>query len=102
MRKVKIKSLYDGERFKVNGVDSIHYLMDSGEGEVFFADKAHNRLICGTTIGELTEREASFCKQTLSSGDYFDYKGRIHTLIVIPETDIHAAILRFIGVKSNF
>ncbi len=102
MNKIKIKTLRSGERFKVKGIDTLHQLMDSGEGAVFFNNKAHNRLICSTVSGSLTVREASFVKQTLKNGDYFDYKGRIHTLVVLPQNEIHDTIVKFIGVKSNF
>ena len=101
MSKIEIKSLRSGERFRVSGIDTIHQLIDSGEGEVFFGDKSHNRLICGTS-GSLSEREEEFVKQTLSNGDYFDYKGRVHTLVVLPQNEIHETIVRFIGVKNNF
>jgi len=101
-KKIKIKSLRSGERFKVKGSDTLHQLMDSGEGEVFYAGMSHNRLICGTVSGSLTVREASFVKQTLSNGDYFDYNGRIHTLVVLPQNEIHDTIVKFIAVKSNW
>ena len=101
-KKIEIKSLRSGERFNVKGSDTLHQLVDSGEGVVFFNNKSHNRLICGTVSGSLTVREQSFVKQTLSNGDYFDYNKRIYALVVLPQNEIHDTIVQFIGVKSNW
>jgi len=85
-----IKPIQKFERFRVEGLDTIHQFM-------YMENK---RFICSEVQGKLTEAEEQKVTQTLSSGDYLQNEDQLFTFIVIPSNSIHKAQTQFIKIHQ--
>ena len=85
-----IKPIQKFERFRVEGLDTIHQFMYMG----------NKRFICSEVEGNLTNTEEEQVTQTLSNGDYLQNEDQLFTFIVIPSNSIHKAQTQFIKIHQ--